>query len=186
MTGFWQGKRVFVTGHTGFKGSWMTLWLLSLGAEVAGLSLPPNTKPALFDQLGLASELQHHLEDIRQRDRVQQIISQFQPDVVFHLAAQPLVRRSYVEPVETWETNVLGTIHVLEALKSLDQPCAAVLITTDKCYENREWAYVYRVGIGSGQISMGTAIGLFQSLVGFCLLMLGNSLSRRYLRRSIW
>lgn len=144
MTGFWQGKRVFVTGHAGFKGSWMTLWLLSLGAEVAGLSLPPNTKPVLFDQLGLASELQHHLEDIRQRDRVRQIISQFQPDVVFHLAAQPLVRRSYVEPVETWETNVLGTIHVLEALKFLDRPCAAVLITTDKCYENREWAYGYR------------------------------------------
>ena len=144
MTAFWQGKRVLVTGHTGFKGAWLSLWLLSLGAEVAGLSLPPTTSPALFTQLALQQDLRHHVIDIRDRDRTGNAIAEFQPDIVFHLAAQPLVRQSYREPVETWETNVLGTIHILEALKSLAHPCAAVLITTDKCYDNKEWLYGYR------------------------------------------
>lgn len=141
---FWQGKRVLVTGHTGFKGAWLSLWLVSLGAEVWGLSLEPNTMPSLFEQLGLKSVLNHQIGDIRDAILVQRWIEQGQPDIVFHLAAQPLVRRSYVEPVETWQTNVLGTIHVLEALKRLNKACAAVLITTDKCYENREWVYGYR------------------------------------------
>lgn len=144
MSGFWQGKKVFLTGHTGFKGSWLSLWLLHLGAEVRGLSLAPNTTPALFEQLNLAAHLHHQLGDIRNGELVCQVISQWQPDIVFHLAAQPLVRRSYVEPVATWDTNVMGTIHVLEALKQLNQPAAAVFITTDKCYENREWIYGYR------------------------------------------
>lgn len=144
MTEFWRGKRVFITGHTGFKGAWLSFWLLHWGAEVAGLSLSPATEPALFDQLGLAADLHHHLGDIRQGEQVRQRIAQWQPDVVFHLAAQPLVRRSYLEPVATWETNVMGTIHVLEALKALEQVCVGIFITTDKCYENREWNYGYR------------------------------------------
>lgn len=141
---FWQQKKVLVTGHTGFKGSWLSLWLLNLGAEVKGLSLASNTNPALFEQLGLAHHLNHHLGDIRDRELVKHSVSEWQPDIIFHLAAQPLVRRSYIESVETWNTNVMGTIHVLEALKHLTQPCAAVFITTDKCYENREWVYGYR------------------------------------------
>ncbi len=141
---FWQGKRVLVTGHTGFKGAWLSLWLLSLGAEIWGFSLEPNTMPSLFEQLGLKGLLTHQVGDIRDAALVQQWMKQGQPDVVFHLAAQPLVRRSYEEPVETWQTNVLGTVHVLEALKQLNNACAAVLITTDKCYENREWVYGYR------------------------------------------
>jgi CDP-glucose 4,6-dehydratase len=144
MSSFWQGKKVVLTGHTGFKGSWLSFWLLHLGAEVNGLSLAPNTTPALFEQLGLANQLNHQIGDIRERELVRGLFTQWQPDIVFHLAAQPLVRRSYIESVETWNTNVIGTIHVLEALKSLTHPCAAVLITTDKCYQNREWVYGYR------------------------------------------
>jgi CDP-glucose 4,6-dehydratase len=141
---FWPGKKVFITGHTGFKGSWLAFWLLHLGAEVKGLSLAANTTPALFDQLDLAQNLSHHIGDIREAELVARLIASWQPDVVFHLAAQPLVRLSYLESVETWNTNVMGTIHVLEALKSLNHPCAAVFITSDKCYENREWVYGYR------------------------------------------
>ncbi len=141
---FWQGKKVFLTGHTGFKGSWLSLWLTNLGAEVIGLSLSPDTQPSLFEQLGLVKYLTHYLGDIRDADLVAKLIHQAKPDIVFHLAAQPLVRSSYIEPVETWNINVMGTIHVLEGLKKLDYPCAAVFITTDKCYENREWIYGYR------------------------------------------
>jgi len=141
---FWQGKRVLLTGHTGFKGAWLSLWLLHLGAKVTGLSLEPDTQPALFSQLNLATELDHHIGDIRDATSVKAIVERTKPDVVFHLAAQPLVRRSYLQPVETWNTNVMGTIHVLEALKQCTHPCAAVFITTDKCYENREWNYGYR------------------------------------------
>lgn len=144
MTSFWSGKRVFITGHTGFKGAWLSLWLLHLGAEVTGISLEPETQPALFEQLNLASAINHHLGDIRDSARLQAVIKSAQPDVVFHLAAQPLVRRSYLQPVTTWDTNVLGTIHVLESLKGLTHPCSAVFITTDKCYENREWLHGYR------------------------------------------
>jgi CDP-glucose 4,6-dehydratase len=141
---FWKGKKVFLTGHTGFKGSWLSTWLLELGAEVIGLSLPPNTQPALFEQLELDKHLTHHLGDIRDTNLVFQLIQESQPDIVFHLAAQPLVRLSYLEPVETWNVNVMGTIHVLEALRKINYPCVGVFITTDKCYENREWIYGYR------------------------------------------
>jgi CDP-glucose 4,6-dehydratase len=141
---FWRGKKVWVTGHTGFKGSWLSLWLLQLGAEVKGMSLEPNTNPALFNQLNLFAHLCHQVGDVRDRDIVRQSIDQWQPDIIFHLAAQPLVRRSYLEPAETWNTNVMGTINVLESLKQLTHPCAVVVITTDKCYENREWLYGYR------------------------------------------
>ena len=138
------GKRVFVTGHTGFKGSWLCEWLLELGAEVTGYSLPSPTSPALFEQLGLATRL-HHLEgEILEPVPLRAAIAKCQPDFVFHLAAQPLVRASYTDPVRTFEVNVLGTVQVLEALRSLAKPCAVVCVTTDKCYENREWLYGYR------------------------------------------
>lgn len=140
----YRRKRVLVTGHTGFKGAWLCEWLLSLGAEVTGLALPPPTRPALFDQLGLARRLQHRLGDIRDPAVVQRALAEVRPDFVFHLAAQPLVRLSYEQPVETYATNVMGTIHVLEALRVLDHPCAAVMVTTDKCYENRELPHGYR------------------------------------------
>ena len=144
MSDFWQSKKVLVTGHTGFKGAWLCQWLLQLGAEVRGISLAPNTNPSLFEQLDLVSHLDHQIGDIRDRQLMQQLVTDWQPEIVFHMAAQPLVRRSYVEPVETWDTNVMGTINVLEALKHLKNPCVAVCITTDKCYENREWLYGYR------------------------------------------
>jgi CDP-glucose 4,6-dehydratase len=142
--GVFRDRRVVVTGHTGFKGAWLCEWLLSLGARVTGIALPPNTEPSLFQQLGLASRLDHRVQDIRQAGQTAAIIREVRPDFLFHLAAQPLVRLSYEQPVETWDTNVLGTIHILEALRLVDHPCAAVFITTDKCYENREWLYAYR------------------------------------------
>jgi CDP-glucose 4,6-dehydratase len=137
-------KRVLVTGHSGFKGAWLCEWLLALGAEVSGLSLPPDTDPSLFQQLGLADRMDSTFGDIRDADLVRRWVRERQPDFVLHLAAQPLVRKSYREPVETWQTNVLGTVNVLEALRDLGKPCAAVFVTTDKCYENREWVYGYR------------------------------------------
>lgn len=141
---FYHGKTVLLTGHTGFKGSWLTEWLLMLGAKVTGLSLPPATKPALFEQLGLAERCGHRIGDIRDRDLVRRIVHDIRPDLVFHLAAQPLVRTSYAQPVETYETNVMGTAHVLDALRDADWPCAAVMITTDKVYENKESLHAYR------------------------------------------
>jgi len=142
--GFYNGKRVLVTGHTGFKGSWLAEWLLMMGARVTGMALPPATEPALFDQLGLAERCDHRIGDIRDRALVRRILHEIRPDLVFHLAAQPLVRLSYAQPVETYETNVMGTAHVLDALKDADWPCAAVMITTDKVYENKEWLHAYR------------------------------------------
>ncbi len=139
-----RGRTVWLSGHTGFKGAWLTEWLLQLGATVHGFALVPNTEPALFDQLGLASRVNHEIDDIRDLDRVRQSIEHSQPDFVFHLAAQPLVRLSYSEPVATYATNVMGTVHVLETLRNLRKPCAAVLVTTDKCYENTEWVHGYR------------------------------------------
>jgi len=141
---FYHGKRVLLTGHTGFKGSWLTEWLLMMGAKVTGLSLPPATEPALFDQLGLAARCDHRIGDIRDRELVYRIMHETRPDLVFHLAAQPLVRHSYAKPVETYETNVMGTAHVLDALRDADWPCAAVMITTDKVYENKESLHAYR------------------------------------------
>lgn len=159
--GAYAGKKVFVTGHTGFKGSWLAEWLLLLGAEVTGFSLPGSvTTPSHFDQLGLATRLDDRRGDIRDADAIRQAIHDVRPDFVFHLAAQPLVRLSYQQPVETFATNVMGTINVLEALRALSpaaepkheeqgtknaaQPPVALMITTDKCYENREWLHGYR------------------------------------------
>jgi CDP-glucose 4,6-dehydratase len=140
----YQGRRVLLTGHTGFKGAWLAEWLVQLGADVTGLALPPATEPALFDQLRLAKRLRHIVGDIRDLPTVQRAVEAAQPDFVFHLAAQPLVRLSYEQPVETYATNVLGTVHVLEAIRRAKRPCTVVAITTDKCYENREWVHSYR------------------------------------------
>jgi CDP-glucose 4,6-dehydratase len=141
---FYNGKRILVTGHTGFKGSWLTEWLLMMGAKVTGLALPPPTVPALFDQLGLANRCDHRIGDIRDRDLVRRVVHEVRPDLVFHLAAQPLVRLSYSQPIETYETNVMGTAYVLDALRDADWPCAAVMITTDKVYENKEKEHAYQ------------------------------------------
>jgi CDP-glucose 4,6-dehydratase len=141
---FWRGRRVLLTGHTGFKGSWLAFWLVELGAEVTGVALPPEPGPSLFKALGLASRLNHRIGDIRDPAVLHQAVEACRPEVVLHLAAQPLVRRSYSEPVSTWETNVMGTIHLLQALRPLPAPCSAVLITTDKVYRNNEWLYGYR------------------------------------------
>lgn len=147
MTAFgdhYRGRRVLVTGHTGFKGAWLSEWLLGLGAEVTGLALPPPTQPALFEQLGLARRLTHHEGDVGDPAAVQRVVATAAPELIFHLAAQPLVRRSYAEPVETYRTNVMGTVNVLEAARLAGRPCTVVCITTDKAYENREWLHGYR------------------------------------------
>jgi CDP-glucose 4,6-dehydratase len=137
-------KKVFITGHTGFKGAWLTEWLLSLGAEVTGYSLQPPTTPSLFEQLALRGRI-HHIEgDVRDAKNLRAAIHDARPDVVFHLAAQPLVRLSYDQPVETYATNVMGTVHLLDAIRLERRPCAVVVITTDKCYENKEWVHSYR------------------------------------------
>ena len=143
--GFWAGKRVLLTGHTGFKGSWLALWLSEMGAKVSGVGLAPDSDPHLFEQLGLEQRLQaHHLVDIRDPEAVAAITGECQPEVVLHRAAQPLVRRSYRDPLGTWATNVQGSLNLLEALKPLQHPCAVVMVTTDKVYANREWDYGYR------------------------------------------
>jgi CDP-glucose 4,6-dehydratase len=138
------GKRVLVTGHTGFKGSWLCEWLLALGAEVTGFALPPPTTPALFDQLELSSRVSDRRGDVRDLAAVQAAVEAARPEFVFHLAAQPLVRLSYAQPVETYATNVMGTVHVLEAVRLAGIACTVVIVTTDKCYENTERAHAYR------------------------------------------
>lgn len=142
--GAYDGRRVFVTGHTGFKGSWLCEWLLSLGAVVAGYALDPPTDPALFVGLGLGDRLAHRVADVRDREFLAAAVAGFRPEVVFHLAAQPLVRYSYAEPHLTYETNVMGTANLLEAVRSCDSVRAVVVVTSDKCYENREWDFAYR------------------------------------------
>lgn len=138
----YRGKRILITGHTGFKGSWLALWLTELGAEVAGIALPPDTKPNHWDLLRLS--IDDRRLDIREADALMGIVKGVEPEIVFHLAAQPLVRRSYREPLETWSTNVMGTVHVLEACRQTPSVRAIVVVTTDKCYENREWPWGYR------------------------------------------
>ena len=140
-----RGKRVFLTGHTGFKGSWLALWLRRLGSEVYGYSLPPPTETSNYARSNVRSVLSGEtLGDIRNRKLLREAIAAFKPDVVFHLAAQPLVRESYSNPFDTFEVNVMGTASVLDAVRELKRPCAVVCITTDKCYENREQVWGYR------------------------------------------
>jgi len=135
---------VLITGHTGFKGSWLTALLSTLGARVIGVALDPPSHPSHFEVAGLTEIIEDHRLDIREGDALKHLLSQTQPDFVFHLAAQPLVRQSYLDPVETYQTNVLGTLNLLEALRPLKKRCTAVLITSDKCYDNVEWVWGYR------------------------------------------
>jgi CDP-glucose 4,6-dehydratase len=141
---FWQGKRVFITGHTGFKGSWLTLWLHSMGAVLKGFSLNPPTEPSLYQCAAVNSVIDSTIGDIRDFDKLYSAINEFKPEIVFHMAAQPLVRLSYDEPIETYSTNVMGTVHLLEAVKRVGGVKAVINITSDKCYENREWVWGYR------------------------------------------
>ena len=142
---FWNGKRIFLTGHTGFKGGWLALWLSSMGARVTGYALTPNTSPSFFEVVKIAADLEDsNIADIRDLEKLQKAMSDAQPEVVIHMAAQPLVRYSYANPVETYATNVMGTVHVLESIRALDCVRAAVIVTTDKCYENQEWVWGYR------------------------------------------
>jgi CDP-glucose 4,6-dehydratase len=141
---FWSGKRVLLTGHTGFKGSWLSLWLQSLGSHVRGLALEAPTEPSLFKEAKVGSGMEHRIADIRDYASVERLVAEFRPDIVIHMAAQPLVRLSYHEPINTYATNVMGTVHVLEAARKCDSIRAIVNVTTDKCYENREWVWGYR------------------------------------------
>lgn len=142
---FWNGKRVFLTGHTGFKGGWLLIWLSSMGAKVTGYAMAPNTTPNFFEVAKVESDLeQSHVADIRDLEKLQKAMADARPEIVIHMAAQPLVRYSYSNPVETYATNVMGTVHVLESIRALDCVRAAVIVTTDKCYENKEWAWGYR------------------------------------------
>ena len=140
----YRGRRVLVTGHTGFKGSWLVLWLSDLGAAVTGYALAPPTEPSLFTDIGIAERCRHVVGDIRDRDHLTQILRDTQPEVAFHLAAQSLVRLSYDQPLETLDVNVMGTANLLETVRRSRHRCALVVVTSDKCYENREWVYGYR------------------------------------------
>ena len=141
---FWESKKVFLTGHTGFKGSWISLWLQSMGAIVKGYSLEPNTKPNLFTEANVEENMESEFGDIRDLKKISKSMFDFNPDVLIHMAAQPLVRLSYQEPVDTYTTNVIGTVNVLEAARSCSNLKAIVSVTTDKCYENNEWDWGYR------------------------------------------
>lgn len=142
--GFWQGRRVLVTGHTGFKGAWLSLWLQSLGAQVSGFALQSPSEPNLFTLADVARGMAHETGDVRDLAALKANLARHRPEVVLHLAAQSLVRRSYREPVETFAVNVMGTVHLLEAVRSVGSVRAVIVVTSDKCYENREWARGYR------------------------------------------
>jgi CDP-glucose 4,6-dehydratase len=139
-----KGAKVLITGNTGFKGSWLTVWLLKLGATVVGVSKDIPTEPSNFEVLNLRDKIVHYMDDIRHLDRVTTVMAAEKPDFVFHLAAQAIVSRSYRDPLDTLSTNVMGTAHILEALRNLSHPCVAVIITSDKCYDNVEWVWGYR------------------------------------------
>lgn len=141
---FYKDKVVLVTGNTGFKGSWLTVWLLRLGAKVIGISDRIPTQPSMFEALNLQNKIEHYFEDINNKDAVEKIISEHKPDFLFHLAAQPIVSTSYANPIDTLQTNIIGTANILEALRVINHNCTAVFITSDKCYENVEWTWGYR------------------------------------------
>ena len=141
---FWQGKKVFITGHTGFKGGWLSLWLQHLGADLVGYAQTPPTSPSLYEMAHLAEGMHSVIGDVRDLEHLQQVMVEHEPEIVFHLAAQPLVRYSYEQPIETISTNVLGTAHLLEAVRHTSSVRVVVSITSDKCYENKEWHWGYR------------------------------------------
>jgi CDP-glucose 4,6-dehydratase len=141
---FWRGKKVFITGHTGFKGSWLSLWLQDMGAIVKGYALDPKTTPNLFEKANVAQNMDSEIGDITDLNHITESMTGFNPEVLIHMAAQPLVRLSYQEPVLTYATNVMGTVNVLEAARKCTNLKAIVSVTTDKCYENKEWAWGYR------------------------------------------
>ena len=141
---FWKGRKVFITGHTGFKGSWLCMWLHELGAKVKGYSLEPPTNPSLFNEANVDSLVDSEIGDVRDIEKLTKSIHVFQPEILIHMAAQPLVRYSYDAPIETYAVNVLGTAHVLEAAKNCKSIKSVVSVTTDKCYENKEWLWAYR------------------------------------------
>jgi CDP-glucose 4,6-dehydratase len=141
---FWQGRQVFLTGHTGFKGSWLSLWLQALGANVTGYALDPPTQPNLFEQARVRGSIRSICADIRDFPRLKAAVAECRPEVIVHMAAQSVVRRGYADPIETYSSNVMGTVNLLEALRQLQQPCVLVNVTSDKCYENREWVWGYR------------------------------------------
>jgi CDP-glucose 4,6-dehydratase len=154
----YKNKKVLITGNTGFKGSWLTAWLLNLGAQVIGFSKDIPTLPSMFETLGLEGKITHIFGDVRDSDRIKSLIQSERPNFIFHLAAQAIVSESYKNPLETFSTNVMGTINVLEALRNVDYPCSAILITSDKCYENQEWVWGYREAdiIGGRDIYSGS------------------------------
>lgn len=171
----YNGKRILITGHTGFKGGWLTLWLQTMGAQICGYSLPPNTHPALFDAAQVQDGIQNVFGDILDREKLNNTFQNFQPEIVCHLAAQPLVRLSYAEPVLTYETNVIGTLNVLEAARKCGSVKAFVNVTTDKCYENKEVARGYREDEPMGGYDM------YSSSKG-CVEILSSSYRRSFLQ----
>lgn len=172
----YQGKRVFLTGHTGFKGSWLALWLTKLGAKVCGYSLAPNTKPSMFEELSIENKIEKSIiGNILDVGKLEQSINDFQPDIIFHLAAQPLVRLSYAEPILTYQTNVIGSLNVLEAARHSQSVKAFVNITTDKCYENKEVNRGYREDEPMGGYDM------YSSSKG-CVEIMSSSFRRSFLQ----
>ena len=141
---FWKDKKVLLTGHTGFKGSWLSLWLQSLGANVLGYALPPQTQPSLFEIANVADGMTSIIGDVRDLEQLMAVISGRRPEIIIHMAAQPLVNYSYENPIETYSTNVMGTVNVLEAIRQSESARVVVCVTSDKCYENREWLWGYR------------------------------------------
>ena len=144
---FFKGRRVFITGHTGFKGSWLTLWLLRHGAFITGFSLDVPTSPSLFDSLGLAADIQHVTGDLRDAEYLSRVLESDQPEFVFHMAAQPLVRRGFQRPKETFDVNVGGTVNLLEAVRRSESVRAVICVTSDKCYDRRGWEWGHRESI---------------------------------------
>lgn len=154
----YRNKKVLITGNTGFKGSWLSLWLLKLGANVIGISKDIPTKPSMFEELNLSDQIIHYEKDVRDLESIKKIIKDEKPDFIFHLAAQALVSLSYSNPIETLSTNVIGVTNILESLRTLNRPCIAVIITSDKCYDNVEWVWGYKEGdvLGGKDIYSGS------------------------------